>query len=177
MHALSRWPGRLLLPALVLAAVLTAALAATSSAAVPRTAGARPAATILRLLKAVRAEHGAAPLSRDPRLNRVARSHSRDMVANRYFSHDSRSGGRFSARIARTGWMLGRRRWRVGENLAWGVGERAAPQAVVAAWLASPPHRRVLLGRAYRVVGIGVAVGTPFAGGSAGRTFTTDFGS
>ena len=52
--------------------------------------------------------------------------HSRDMVANRYFAHNSLSGAAFSARIARTGWMRGRDGWTVGENLAWGGGTRHA---------------------------------------------------
>ncbi len=83
------------------------------------------------------------------------------MVAHGYFAHDSRSGARFSARIARVGWMRSRTRWRVGENLAWGTGRAASPRAVLAAWLRSPGHRRVLLRRSYRVVGVGVAAGTP----------------
>jgi uncharacterized protein YkwD len=86
------------------------------------------------------------------------------MVTHHYFAHDSRSGARFSAHIARTGGMRGRRHWRVGENLAWGTGPYAAPRLIVLAWLRSPAHRRVLLKRAFRVVGIGIVSGTPFAG-------------
>lgn len=157
---------RLLAPA-----VLAAALAAPSHAH-----AARPAAVeTLALLNAARARYDAPPLRPDPRLARAARRHSRDMVAYRYFAHDSRSGARFSARIARVGWMRSRTRWRVGETLAWGTGRAASPRAVLAAWLRSPGHRRVLLRPGYRVVGVGVATGTPV--GRPGRTFTADFGS
>jgi uncharacterized protein YkwD len=41
--------------------------------------------------------------------------------------------------------------------------------------MASPPHRRNVLNRRFRHVGIGIAPGTPF--GETGATFTADFGS
>jgi uncharacterized protein YkwD len=135
------------------------------------------AAAVLEQLNAARRVHGARPLRFDARLARAATRHSRDMVLHRYFAHDSRSGTRFSTRIARTGWMRGRRHWRVGENLAWGSGRAADPRAIVSAWLQSPPHRRILLQPRFRVVGIGIAAGTPVGGERAGRTYTADFGS
>lgn len=149
-------------------AVLVAAAAPSAGGASRATAG------VIAQLNAARAAHGAAPLRADPRLALAARRHSRDMVAHHYFSHDSRTGEGFSARIARTGWMQSRGPWRVGETLAWGVGAKGAPRAIVAAWLASAGHRRIVLASRFRVVGIGVAEGTPFG---AGRTYTADFGS
>jgi uncharacterized protein YkwD len=134
-------------------------------------------ATVLCLLNEQRATNGLAPLRRDRRLAAAARAHSEDMVAHRYFAHDSRSGASFAVRISRTGWMHGRRRWSVGENLAWGTGGRATPRAILAAWMESPPHRRAILDSAYRVVGIGVATGAPIAGAADGGTYTADFGS
>ena len=156
--------------------LLATALLAAALAAPARAHAADPAAVeTLALLNAARARYDAPALRPDPRLARAARRHSRDMVAHGYFAHDSRSGARFSARIARVGWMRSRTRWRVGENLAWGTGRAASPRAVVAAWLRSPGHRRVLLRRSYRMVGVGVAAGTPT--GRSGRTYTADFGS
>ena len=152
-----------------------ALLAAVLSAPAPAHAASPAAAETLTLLNAARARYHAPALRPDPRLARAARRHSRDMVAYGYFAHDSRYGARFSARIARVGWMRSRTRWRVGENLAWGTGRAASPRAVLAAWLRSPGHRRVLLRRSYRVVGVGVAAGTP--SGRSGRTYTADFGS
>jgi uncharacterized protein YkwD len=154
-------------------ALVTAVLLA---AATPAAAGAASTTVAVEeLLNAARAAHGAPPLRRDPRLALAARRHSRDMVARRYFSHDSHAGERFSERIARTGWMRSRARWRVGETLAWGVGPKAAPRAILTAWLASAAHRRILLAPGFHLVGIGVAKGTPF--GRGGRTYTADFGS
>ena len=53
----------------------------------------------------------------------------------------------------------------------------ASPLAIVRAWLRSRPHRHVLLRRAYRVIGIGIARGTPFSVGDSGSTYTADFGT
>ena len=97
------------------------------------------------------------------------------MVARGYFGHVSPAGSTLSARVRRSGWTRGRARWRVGETLAWGSGPRSTPDAIVAAWLASPAHRRIVLARRWRVVGIGVAPGTPFA--TPGATYTADFGT
>jgi uncharacterized protein YkwD len=179
MPTLVRRSGRLLLLlALAVAAVPAAGGVGTAPAAAPPKAAASAADEVLGLLNAARADHGAPPLSRDRRLARAARRHSRDMVEHHYFAHESRTGEPFSARIAREGWMEGRRGWQVGENLAWGsAGPRAEPPSIVAAWLRSPRHREVLLDPAYRVVGVGIAQGTPNAGMRGGRTYTADFGS
>jgi uncharacterized protein YkwD len=178
MHGLAaRRRVRALVPACTAAAaVLVLAAASPAPAASPRPA-ARAVVRLHRLLNAVRADHGAPPLRRDRTLARVARRHSRDMILHHYFAHDSRSGARFSARILRTGWARGRRHWRLGENLAWGSGRRAAARSIVQAWLRSPAHRRILLDPGFRVVGIGIARGTPVGPARRGRTYTTDFGS
>ena len=132
--------------------------------------------TVRCLINEQRSAHGLRALRTDRRLASAARRHSADMVAHHYFAHDSRSGAPFSARIAKTGWMRKRRSWSVGENLAWGTGARATPRAIVEAWMASPPHRDTLLNRAYRVVGIGVALGAPVGDAGDGATYTADFG-
>ena len=131
----------------------------------------------LCLLNAERRTHGLRPLRQGRRLARAARGHSRDMVANRYFAHNSLSGAAFSVRIARTGWMRGRDGWTVGENLAWGGGTRSTPRAIVATWMGSAPHRHNILQKRFRKVGIGVSNGVPIVSSDAGATYTTDFGS
>jgi uncharacterized protein YkwD len=166
---------RLAVPAL--AACSFAVAAAPASAASPCTASATSTrATTLCLINSERAAHGVRPLRLDKRLSRAALRHSRDMVANRYFAHDSRSGAGFSARIASTGWMHGRSRWNVGENLAWGSGSLATPRAIVKSWMHSAGHRHNMLQARFHVIGIGIGAGAPTGGGS-GRTYTTDFGS
>ena len=151
-----------------------AVLAAVLLPAAPSYAGG-PSQSLLRALNAARVEHGVPPLRADRRLARAARAHSADMVARHYFAHETPAGERPCKRVARTGWLRGRRHWWVGENLAWGTASKGRPPAIVAAWLASPPHHRVMLRYRYRVVGIGVARGTPWS--SRGWTYTADFGA
>ena len=153
---------------------LAVAASAPASAASPCAAASARAGTLC-LINAERSAHGLRALGLDSRLSTAARRHSRDMVANRYFAHDSQGGARFSARIARTGWMNGRGAWSVGENLGWGSGALATPASIVAAWMRSADHRANILSARFRVIGIGVAGGTPRGG--AGATYTTDFGS
>jgi uncharacterized protein YkwD len=137
-------------------------------------AGAASAATLC-LLNRERAARGLSALRPDGRLARAARSHARDMVAHRYFAHESRDGSGFGTRIRHTGWMRHRRSYNLGENIAYGSGGRATPRAIVAAWMHSAGHRANILQRRFRVIGIGIASGTP--SGAGGATYSTDFGS
>jgi uncharacterized protein YkwD len=135
--------------------------------------GAAKRATLC-LLNRERAAHGLRRLRMDSKLARAAIGHARDMVANRYFAHDSRSGASFSARIKRTGWTRSRRSWTVGENIGWGGGSLASPAAMVEGWMASAGHRANILSGSFHLIGIGIANGTPV--GSSGATYATDFG-
>ena len=121
----------------------------------------------------VRADHGLQRLERDRRLRRAADAYARDMAKRTYFAHTSPEGETLADRLRAVGYIDDRVRWRVGETLAWGRGGRSTPASIVAAWMRSPPHRRVLLGR-YREVGIGVADRDPFGG--SGTTYAADFG-
>lgn len=153
------------------AAIALAALALLAPAAPAR---ASAAGDTLRVLNSARAARGVPPLRADARLAQAALRHSRDMVARRYFDHVSPGGRGLRERVARTGWLSHRHRWRLAENLGWGSGPLSDPQSIVDAWLRSPPHRRIMLARGLRVVGIGVAAGTPV--GVPGATYTADFG-
>jgi uncharacterized protein YkwD len=98
------------------------------------------------------------------------------MVLGSFFAHRAPGGPTLPGRLARVGY-LGRHAvdWVVGENLAWARGAAATPRGIVAAWMASPGHRRNVLDADFREVGIGVAVGTP-GDPREGVTVTTDFG-
>jgi uncharacterized protein YkwD len=120
-------------------------------------------ASLLQTMNSVRTSHHLAPLRLDVRLLHAARGHSSDMMQRQYFAHGS-VAGRVLAQGAR-GPVFG-------EDLAWGTGVGA--QWVVTRWLASPPHRAVLLRPGFRRVGIGVAFGT-FVGHGGSVVFTADF--
>ena len=153
------------------AAALAVALASVpvALAKVPRSTHTSPEQKVLELINKQRARHGLKPLRSSGGLITVARRHSRDMVHRNYFSHRSKSGTDPSDRIASAGG-----RGAIGEDLAWGTGSYASPSAIVKLWMNSPPHRRVLLAKDLRYVGIGRATGK-FQGYSGAAVFTADF--
>jgi uncharacterized protein YkwD len=172
---------------LCLVAALAVMLAAAPSAVAVRaceSAGATPSSvakrTVVRAtlctLNAERDRYGLRPLKLNKRLSAAARRHARDMVRRDYFAHDSLGGGTFVDRIRHTGYLSGANRWSLGENLAWGSHNRAAPRAITEMWMNSAGHRANILSPAFREVGIGLAMGAPGASGPA-ATYATEFGA
>jgi uncharacterized protein YkwD len=150
---------------LTVAAAISSAAAAPAAAAPCRNAEAAPGevsdAVLRRALRCVvNAERGRQGLHRlrGPRaLGDAARGHARDMVTRGYFAHE-RKGSTSASRLRDAGWDG----LAAGEAIAWGCGGLGEPRAIVDAWLDSPPHREILLGR-YRRMGVGVAAGAPYA--------------
>ncbi len=128
------------------------------------------------LLNAERRKKGLPALKQQRRLARASIAHSKDMVRRQYFAHESPSGRKVVDRLRAVGYIPRTRSWTIGENLAWGSGALARPEAIVAAWIASPPHRENLLSPRYSSVGMGVVLGTPAGSADEGATFTTNFG-
>ena len=106
---------------------------------------------MLRGINAERAKHGLRPLRLAPSLRRVAGSHSRFMARVRRLQHESADGTSATRRIRRATHLR-----RTGEAIAFA----GTARALVKAWMASPPHRRLLLSRSFRVIGVGVARGS-----------------
>jgi uncharacterized protein YkwD len=121
-------------------------------------------------INAVRASHGLGRIATTRPLRVAAQRHSEDMVRRRYFAHVSPSGLTLTKRVRRAGY----RYERVGENIGWGSGIAGTPAAIVRAWMNSPPHRAILLTRAFREGGVGIARGAP--NGGNGRTYVLDVG-
>jgi uncharacterized protein YkwD len=168
--------------AVALAAALSLLAAAPTASAACRNAGASTeSATIRALVRATlcvlnthRARHDLGALRMNRKLSTAARRHSRAMVRERFFSHDSQNGASFVDRIRATGYLEGAQSWSVGENIAYGSGSRSTPRSIGRAWMNSPGHRANILSKSFREIGIGIAAGTPVGGG--GATYTTDFG-
>ena len=116
-------------------------------------------ATLQRLVTAeinvVRRSYGRSRLARSGALTRAGREHARELALAGYFSHDWSDGTPFGSWIRRFYPPAGARRWSAGENLAWSTAAVTAQEAVEM-WLASPEHRRILLSRTWRQVGLGV---------------------
>ena len=94
-----------------------------------------------KLMPAVRA------LNRNKRLNKAARRYAKKMARLDWFDHDSPDGTDPGERM----WAEGYRWSRWGENIA--AGYDTVPE-VLAAWMASPGHCRILMGGS-RHVGFG----------------------
>lgn len=131
-------------------------------------------AAVVCAVNAERAARSRPPLAVHPELAAAARRHARDMVSRHYFAHTSPSGRTLADRLRAAGYLTPARSWAVGEVLAWGTGRLATPAETVAAWMRSPRHRRVLLRRRYRDIGVGIAPATPFAPG--GATYAAELG-
>jgi uncharacterized protein YkwD len=138
--------------------------------------GARIRRAVRCLVNVERAERDLPPLSFDARLERAAAGHARDMVARRYFAHESPGGRTVGDRAKKAGYTRGTRYWTLGEVLAWLVRPRPTPVAVVDAWMNSPPHRVVLLHPSFREIGAAFTRGNPRATRGAGATFAAALG-
>jgi uncharacterized protein YkwD len=135
---------------------VVAALCAGADTPAPLLDRAEMRAAVACLLGAERAERLRGPLQADPRLERGAQRHARDMVERRFFSHVSPGGSSLLDRLRRTGYVGGSAVV-VGEVLARGRGTGSTPAAFHDAWMASPGHRAVLLDGRFEHVGVGVA--------------------
>jgi uncharacterized protein YkwD len=129
------------------------------------------------LINRERKRRGLRALRVNKRLSRAALSHTRDMIQRRYFAHESGSGLDVVDRLTSSGYLGRVRNWLVGENLAWGSGSRSTPREAVVGWMNSPGHRRNMLNRRFREIGIGVVFSAPNHTSPVAATYTTTFGT
>lgn len=133
--------------------------------------------SIACLINQERSSHGLRPVSPNGDLRQAALSHSDEMISKGYFEHTSPSGTTFMDRIESTGYIHSARSWTVGENLVWGTGPLSTPQALVTAWMNSPPHRENLLRPTFREIGIAAVPGTPQSqSDQTGVTVSSEYG-
>jgi uncharacterized protein YkwD len=112
----------------------------------PAVASSRHDATeagIIRALNNARAGYGLPRLSTNRGLARAADAHSRAMRRRNAVGH-----GDYTKRVRRYV-----RTRKVGENIAWMAGCNAT--AIVNMWLRSAPHRKVMLSRSFKRIGVG----------------------
>ncbi|HEX5223529.1 MAG TPA: CAP domain-containing protein, partial [Solirubrobacteraceae bacterium] len=68
--------------------------------------------------------------------------------------------------------------YRFGLNLAWGTETGASPASIVSAWMASPPHRAIMLDPSYRDVGSAALAAVPAVKSQRpGGTYAMEFGA
>jgi uncharacterized protein YkwD len=136
------------------------------------------AAATLCLIDRIRAAWHLGPVRANAALRAVAASQVRSMVRWNYFSDVRPSGLTPMALIAATGYRAHASSVSVAQNIAWGMGSEASPERIVAAWMASPPHRRVILTRSFRDAGVAAIPSLPssIGHGSYGATYAIEFG-
>lgn len=128
------------------------------------------------VINVTRTRYGLRALRLVPGLMLSADKHSLQMVYYGYFAHSSPNGASFMTRVM-SYYGANSRYFSAGENLFWAE-SKVTSREVVARWLASPPHRAVLLSPNWRVFGLGVVRSTHGAGVFKGRTVkivTADF--
>jgi uncharacterized protein YkwD len=136
-------------------------------------------AATLCLVNRERAANGESPLQPNAQLQQAAQGHSEDMVDQDYFEHVGPNGDTPLSRMRASGYIYSSQvGYEVGENIGWGTLWLATPDAIVAAWMASPGHRANILDTHFRDTAIGVSPHAPasLAHGQAGAIYTQDFG-
>jgi uncharacterized protein YkwD len=126
-----------------LAIVLALALSLVPAAAA---AGAKDRPAMVDTINRARAKHGVHTLRHHPALSRSARRYARHLMRSGRFGHAGRirAGDRFR---------------HLGELLAQHPGRKPRRSRTVRRWVRSPWHSPVLLGRQFRLVGVGRAYG------------------
>lgn len=116
------------------------------------TDAAQLASLLLLHINQERARSGEIALRMSPELLKAAQEHACDNANHNRLSHTGNDGSTFRERILRMGYDY---RF-AAENVAIGY---QSPELVLAAWLASPEHKRNIYERRPTELGIGVARG------------------
>ena len=130
------------------------------------------------LIQRVRLTARLHPLRFNRPLQSVAAGQAQDMVAGDYFGDDGIAGETPIERILASPYPSGATRVASAQNIGWATGPLASPEAMVAAWMGSPPHRAIILTPGFRDIGVGVTPAAPssLSQGLAGATYTLEFG-
>jgi uncharacterized protein YkwD len=170
--------------AVALAGVPADASAASSSC---RGANAHPTsadvpavnAATLCLINQVRAAHHVRALRANRELSHVASSQVTHMVHANYFADDRPTGQTPLSLVAVTRYPAHAADFTVGQNIAWGTGSYTTPAHIVAEWMASPPHREIMLATEFRDAGVAVTPAVPSVinADRRGATYAIEFGA
>lgn len=171
------------------------ALACSAATAAPRASAAAsgcPGATLqptasdgaavdvatLCLVNAVRAAHDLHALRANGQLAKVATSQVASMIRWDYFADVRPTGQTPLSLVGVTRYPAHTAGFAVGQNIAWGTASFATPEHIVAEWMASPPHRAIILSAVYRDAGVAATPALPgvLRAGRGGATYAMEFG-
>lgn len=97
------------------------------------------------LINSQRSSAGLGALQNSSNLTSIARSYSKSMAENGFFSH-----GDIWSRVNASGSYTA-----VGEILYAGPGSYNSPDSAISSWLSSPSHREQMLSSTYTQMGVG----------------------
>jgi uncharacterized protein YkwD len=127
------------------------------------------ARSLLAEVNRTRRAYGLRPLTYSARLTNAASQHAAALAKAGMFTHNWPTTGRFFSSWIRSFYPAsGYRSWSAGENLLW-ASPGFEPANAVQQWLQSPTHRRVLLTKSWRELGIGVVSAVSAPGAYGGR--------
>lgn len=131
----------------------------------------------LCLIDRIRAAHGLRALRSNPELVGVAASQVATMVRWDYFADVRPSGQTPLSLVSITRYPAHAADIAVGQDIAWGTGGYSTPAHIVAEWMASTPHREVILTSVYRDAGVAVEPALPavLRAGRKGATYAMEF--
>jgi uncharacterized protein YkwD len=139
----------------------------------------RVAAATLCLINQVRHSERLRPLLANRQLAAVAAAQLSSMVHHDYFADIRPSGQTPMSLVAATSYRAHTSGFSVGENLAWATGKGTTPTHIVAEWMASPPHRAVILDGGFHDAGVAVTAAVPSVlnPNEQGATYAIEFGA
>jgi uncharacterized protein YkwD len=142
------------------------------------TDGQAVAAATLCLIDQVRSASRLHPLRANRTLSAVAAAQLSSMVHSNYFADVGPGGQTPMSLVAATSYRVNTAGFSVGENLAWGTGPYATPTHIVAEWMASPPHRALILTAEFHDAGVAVMAAVPsvLKPNTHGATYAIEFG-
>jgi uncharacterized protein YkwD len=132
----------------------------------------------LCLIDRMRSHDGLRRLRANRQLGTVAQSQVLSMLRWNYFADVRPSGQTPLALVGITPYNAHAALMAVGQNIAWASGSAATPAHIVAEWMASPPHREIMLSAKFRDAGVAVEPALPsvLGAGSRGAVWAVEFG-
>src|SRR4051794_2608973 len=139
--------------------------------------GATVDSATLCLVNAIRGAHHLHALHANGQLAKVASSQVASMIRWDYFADVRPSGQTPLSLVGVMRYPAHSAGFAVGQNIAWGTGSFASPEHIVSEWMASPPHRAIILTSGYRDAGVAVDPALPgvVRAGHSGATYAMEF--
>lgn len=145
--------------------------------ATPRSIGIGKAERAVRcLVNNRRAKANRKTLKNRKQLANAADRHSRFMRDNHCFAHTCDKEAPLATRLRSSQYLPCGCSYGYGEAISWSRATSATPRKTVNGWMKSDIHRKIIMNRKFREIGIGIVWGSPFDAADDAAIFTADLG-